>query len=172
MSFHAGLQNGKISAPHIGKLWHAEVSLWPRLHEMHQIGMAGCSLPDTLVFNKLLTAACLLSTKRQAGLAVLAPLLGTRSLCTHWRKTPSSQCPGNQQMCACACTHAHVQKEQDRSGPGIPKYSTDWAAALFPSGLKENIILLPCLPPSANTAVTNAYLSFYVSEQAPCVVLH
>lgn len=59
--------------------------------------------------------------------------------------------------------------EQDRSDPGIPKYSTDWVAVLFPSGLKENIIsILTCLPPPANTAATNAYLSFYISKQAPC----
>ena len=68
------------------------------------------------------------------------------------------------------CTRTQGQSwEQDGSDPGIPKYSTDWVAVLFPSGLKENIIIiLTCPPPSANTTATNAYLSFHISKQAPC----
>lgn len=59
----------ELITPHI----HTEVRLWLRLRELQQTGVAGGSLPDTLVFNKLLSAACLLSTKLQAGLSVLSP---------------------------------------------------------------------------------------------------
>lgn len=80
----------------------------------------------------------------------------------------------NQGVHACGhtymCTGTQGQSwEQDRSDPGFPKYSIGWAAVPFPSGLKENIsITLTCLPPSANTAATNAYLSFYIPKEAPC----
>lgn len=116
--------------------------------------MAGGLLSDTLVLNELLSAACLLSNKLQAGLAVLSHS-ARHTLSLHSVKE-DVKLSVNQELHAGACTQGH-KWEWDCSDPGMPKYSTAWVETLFPSGLKENtIITLTCLPPSANTAATNA----------------